>query len=263
MEIGMSSSCLYPLLTEKSLEKLGENSVKTAEIFFNALCELDPEFIKELKGIKDRFGMEIVSVHPTFSLAESFVYFSSYKRRYDEGIDTYKRYAEIVCELGGKYVVMHGGKPNKALDNRQYFDRFGEMSRMLKAEGATLLQENVVNFRAGSLKTLSDMADYLGGDAAFCLDIKQSYRGGYSPFDVLDVLGDKVMHLHISDNLLPEKDCLLPYDGNFDFEAFFDKAKEVGFKGDAIVEVYSDSYESENRLFEGYNRLNNAFCGKY
>ena len=262
MKIGISTSCFYPLLTEKSLQKIGENNVHTTEIFFNALSELEPDFVKILKGIAREYDISVLSVHPTFSLAESFVYFSSYERRYREGLDTYKRYAEIVTELGGKYVVMHGGKPNKFLTNTEYFDRFGEMSLMLKREGATLLQENVVKFRAGSMETLRDMAEHLGEAAAFCLDIKQSFRGGYSPFDAMKLLGNRVKHLHISDNLLPEKDCLLPLCGNFDFGSFFETAQNVGYKGDAVIEVYSDCYRDEKELFLSHEKLSEKILKK-
>ena len=101
MKIGMSTSCLYPQLTETAFEKLGKNGIKTAEIFFNCYSELEPRFVKGLKATADNYGINVVSVHPTFSLAESFVLFSSYQRRYDEGHEIYKRNAEIVCALGG------------------------------------------------------------------------------------------------------------------------------------------------------------------
>lgn len=259
MKIGMSTSCLYPVLTEVSLEKLGKAGIKNTEIFFNALCELKPTFVKELKRIARSYDMNVLSIHPTFSLAESFIFFSNYERRYTEGLDTYKRYAEIVCELGGKYIVMHGGKPNNAINNDEYFERFGNLSAVLKGMGATLLQENVVNFRAGDLDTLKRMSDYLGENAAFCLDVKQSLRGGYSPFDALKVLGDKVKHLHISDNLMPREDCLLPLEGNFDFAAFFKMAEDTGFSGAAVIEVYSNCFDSEDKLFSSYKSFAEKF----
>ena len=118
MKIGVSTSCLYPLETEKALLSVAEAGVKTTEVFFNANCELQKDFVFELKRIKDEYGMEIVSLHPTMSLAESFMFFSNYQRRYAEGMEFYKRYAEIAGELGAKYIIMHGGKPNRVLDNR-------------------------------------------------------------------------------------------------------------------------------------------------
>lgn len=258
MKIGMSSSCRYPLLTELAFEELGKNRVDAAEIFFNASCELEPPFVAKLKDIQKRYGINLVSIHPTMSLSESFMFFSSYERRYAEGLDSYRRYAEILCEMGGKYIIMHGGKPNKVLDNEGYFERFGILAEEMRRCGATLLQENVVKFRAGDIDVLKSMSEYLGDSAAFCLDIKQSIRGGYSPFDAVDVLGDKIKHIHISDNT-PERDCMLPLKGSFDFESFFKKVLDAGFKGDAIVEVYSDCYGESEELFESYKNIREKF----
>lgn len=254
MKLGISSSCFYPLLTEDAFLKVASYGTQTSEIFFNALCELSPEFVGKLKDIQKEYNQHVTSVHPTMSLAESFMIFSSYERRYTEAMDQYKRYSEIVCELGGKYIIMHGGKPNNVIDNRQYYEKFAKVAEAVKENGAVLLQENVVKFRAGNLQVLCDMADYLGEDAAFCLDIKQSIRGGYSAFEVLDKIGQYVKHIHISDST-DKNDCLLPLNGNFDFPLFFEKAKQKGFDGSAIIEVYENAFSRERQLFESYEKL--------
>lgn len=254
MKIGISTSCLYPMETEKALLSIAEAGIKTTEIFFNANCELQKSFVKELKKIICDYKMQVTSVHPTMSLAESFMLFSAYDRRFEEGIEQYKRYAQIANELGAKYIIMHGGKPNRVLDNKGYFERFAGIAEQVMKNGAVLLQENVVNFRAGNLAVLKEMKKYLGEDAAFCLDIKQCIRGGYSPFETLTALGGSIKHIHISDNL-PDNDCMLPLDGSFDFNAFFDLCKSVSYKGNAIVEVYRDAYGKEQELYSSYEKF--------
>ena len=254
MNIGVSTSCLYPLETEKSLLSVARAGINTTEIFFNANCELEKSFVNGLKEIKNEYGINIVSIHPTMSLAESFMLFSNYERRYVEAIGQYKRYAEIAGELGAKYIVMHGGKPNRVLDNEGYFERFARIAQTVRENGAVLLQENVVKFRAGNLQVLKSMKQYLGEDAAFCLDVKQSIRGGYSPFEAVRELGGSIKHIHISDSL-PDNDCMLPFSGSFDFPAFFELCKERGINGDAIIEVYRDAYKNADELYASYKKL--------
>lgn len=82
MKIGISTSCLYPMHTEQAFETIAKTGVELTEIFFNANCELQPEFIKKLLAIKQEYGITVSSVHPTMSLAESFMLFSNYDRRY-------------------------------------------------------------------------------------------------------------------------------------------------------------------------------------
>lgn len=254
MKIGISTSCLYPMYTEQAFKTIAEHAVELTEIFFNANCELQSPFIKELCDIKNQYEITVSSIHPTMSLAESFMLFSNYDRRFCEGLEIYKRYGCIAAELGAKYVIMHGGKPNGTMDDYGYFDRFAKVAEAVKSNGATLLQENVALFRAGNIDALAQMSDYLGDNVNFCLDVKQSIRGGYSPYDVLKILGSKIKHLHLSDS--NEKyDCMIPLSGNFDFKDFLTTAKECGYTGDAVVEVYRNAYGEPEELFTAHKKL--------
>ncbi|MDO4608359.1 MAG: sugar phosphate isomerase/epimerase [Clostridia bacterium] len=254
MKIGISTSCLYPMYTEAAFETIASRGVELTEIFFNANCELEPQFIKGLCNTKDKYGITVSSVHPTMSLAESFMLFSNYDRRFYEGLENFKRYGEIAASLGAKYVIMHGGKPNGTMDDYGYFDKFAAVAEVVRQNGATLLQENVVLFRAGKLDTLKNMSDYLGDNVNFCLDVKQSIRGGYSPYDVLNLLGSKIKHLHLSDSN-STNDCMLPLTGNFDFKDFLDTATRVGYIGDAVIELYRAAFGSPDELFEAHKKL--------
>ena len=209
MSIGISTSCFYPLETEISLSKIAKAGVKTAEMFFNSQSELKPAFIDMLLRIKNEYGMAITSIHPTMSLAESFVFFSNYERRFREGLDSYKRYSEIAAELGAKYIIMHGGKPNGICSDEEYCERFAIINETVKENGVMVLQENVSRHRAGDIEFLSSMVDILGKDVNFCVDIKQSLRCGYNPYELIDKLGDNIKHYHISDHSTAS-DCMLP-----------------------------------------------------
>lgn len=254
MKLGISTACLYPLETEKALEKVAESGIELTEIFFNAECELEDGFVRQLEKTIREYGVKISAVHPTMSLAETFMLFSDYRRRYDKGLSDYKRYAEIAAKLGARYVVMHGGKPNRVMNDDGYFDRFSGIAGAVKENGALLLQENVANYRAGNLTFLKNMYSAFGDEAAFCLDIKQCIRGGYSPFDALETLRGSIKHLHISDNS-SQDDCMLPLNGDFDFKAFFSKAYECGYCGDAVVEVYRWAYDEYSEIFDSCDRL--------
>ncbi len=260
IDIGVSTSCFYPLYTEEALRFLAVSGVKTVEIFINALSELEPEFIGELRQLKDEYGIRVSSIHPTMSLAESFMLFSAYDRRYNEGIEQFKRYAQVAGILGADYIILHGGKPNGVLDDYGYCERFAKIAGAVRQNGAELLQENVVSFRAGDLQMLKYMAETLGDEVGFCIDVKQSIRGGYTALEAIDAVGKRLKHLHISDNR-PERDCLLPLDGGFDFNALFKKAKSVGFDGSAIIEVYNSAYNDYREIICAYNKLKQQVGG--
>ena len=64
MKIGVSTACMYPMETEKSLEMLLSMGVRTFEVFLNTFSEMEESFIQGLKRQIDAAGARIVSVHP-------------------------------------------------------------------------------------------------------------------------------------------------------------------------------------------------------
>ncbi len=258
MNLGVSTSCFYPLETELALQEIGKSGVSTAEIFFNAQSELKPAFIDILKDIQNEYGINITSIHPTMSLAESFMIFSEYERRFYQSLDDFARYSEIAAELGAKYIILHGGKPNGLTTDEEYCERYMMLNEQTRKNGVTVLQENVVHFRAGEIEFLRSMRDILGDDAQFCLDIKQSIRSGYDPFDLIDEFSDNIKHCHISDHSLAS-DCLLPLNGKFNFPLFFEVMKQKGYNGAFIIEVYKNAYHDFCEVFDSYKKLKENF----
>ncbi|MBQ7726054.1 MAG: sugar phosphate isomerase/epimerase [Clostridia bacterium] len=254
MNLGVSTSCFYPLETEESLEKLGKAGIQTVEIFFNAVCELRPAFIDLLEKILRAYDMRVVSIHPTMSLAESFMIFSEYDRRYEEAEDDYRRYSEIAARFGARYIIMHGGKPNGLLTDEEYCERYMRLKTATRENGVTVLQENVVRFRAGDLDFLRSMCEILGEEAEFCLDLKQALRCGYDPMDLTREFLPHIRHFHISDHNL-SSDCLLPGDGGFNFREFADFLRQNRYAGAGIIEVYRSCYQKYDEIFDSFKKL--------
>lgn len=254
MNIGVSTASYYPLETEVAFEKIGKAGIKHSEIFFNAKCELKPAFTDMLLDIKDRYGITVAAVHPTMSLAESFMIFSAYERRFYEALEDYERYSEIAANLGARYIIMHGGKPNGILSDEEYCERYMMLKDATLKNGVTVLQENVVHHRSGDIEFLRSMRDILGDDAEVCFDIKQSVRCGYDPIQLLTEFHSNIKHLHISDHTV-SSDCMLPLSGGFDFKNFFRILNSFEYKGSCIIEVYRDAYKNYEEITKSYLKL--------
>ena len=257
MNIGISTACLYPMETEKALELLINNHVSLFEIFFNTISEIQPDFIKNLKNIVTSSGGRVKSVHPFTSGYEPYLLFTNYERRYKDTLEFYKNYFNAAGELGAEIVVIHGDRKTSetgGISNKEYFDKFGELSEIGKSFGITLAQENVNAFRSHSPKFLREMKEYLGDRAKFVLDIKQGVRSGHDPLEVCDAMGDGVVHLHINDNN-NGSDCLLPGYGETSYEQLFNVMKKHHYSGDAVIEVYRSSYGDIHELVQSYDYL--------
>lgn len=256
MDIGLSSACFYPLETEKSIVRAGETGVKTIEIFMNADSEFEPAFVKDMADICKSYGMKVSSVHTMGSFTESYHLFSSYKRRFFEAKDTsFKRHFDVMHTLGAKILVLHGIKKPGSISDEEYYDRFGELTLMGKAEGLMVCQENVVHYRSENPDFLASMGEYIGDDFNMVFDIKQSIRTGISPYEFAQQLHKYIRHIHISDHN-DESDCFVPCkNGNFDFKKFFDLMKSLGYSGDFIIELYENGFENDRELTFAVNEL--------
>ena len=262
MKIGVSSASLYPELLEDSLKMIGEAGIKTTELFVNTISEIQPEFISKLIGIKDYYGINIVSFHPFTSGFEHYMLFQSYQRRYRDCFELYKQYFSAAAQLGAKIFVLHGDKIGGSLSVEAYCERFMQLSDAAMREGVTLTQENVFRHRASDPDFIRSMISYLGNRAMFTFDIKQSVRSGYSPWEIYDAMRGHIAHIHLSDHN-NSSDCMLPGKGNFNFQKLFRIALADGYNGAALVEVYRNAYRSERELFASYNELCTQFDNLY
>ena len=238
MKIGVSTGCLYPELTEKSLALLTEGGFDLFEIFFNTYSELQDGFLNNLSDLCRVNNSEIVSLHPFTSVFESYLLFSGYERRFLDGVEVYDMYFQSAKKLGAKYVVLHGIQScYSSISTEEYCRRFSVLSHRAELSGVTLLQENVYRHWSGDKDFIKKMKELLGSGVHFVLDTKQARRCGCDPCEKAEALGSSLEHIHISDCSGAEH-CLLPGSGSFDFSRFFSTLADTGYSGDAVIEVY-------------------------
>lgn len=255
MNIGASSACFYPLETEKSFQKICEMGFSHSEIFFNSPSELSPDFIKEIRRIKDSYDVTVTSLHPYRSFSEGYDFFSKYKRRFYDATEDYKRFFSAAAELDAKYIVMHGAKHKSEIPLEEYAERFGELDSIAQTFGCNVAHENVVDFVSATPDFMGFMKSQLGTHFKAVLDIKQARRAGFDYKEFIDILGENIVHVHLSD-YDANHDCIAPSGkGLFNFNEFFAALKNIDYKGDGIVELYSDSFKDSSEILSAAEYL--------
>ncbi len=256
MSFGVSSSCLYPLCTEEALKKLGELGVKKCEIFLNSPTETTLTFAKELNRIKTEYGIDVVSVHPFSSFAETYMLFSEYLRRFDDMLEFYKRDFEVTAELGAKISIIHGSKLPQKISNAEYFERFEKLVDEGRKFGVTVAQENVNNHLSESPTFLSEMRETLGDKFNMVFDVKQSVRAGFEPLTFAKEFAGNIVHVHISDHK-EGFDCLAPGKGGFDFAKLLKIMNNANYGGDFMIELYRSNYGEYSELVQALDYVQN------
>lgn len=256
MNFGVSTSCLYPEYTEDALKFLCKNGVKNIEIFFNTECETASGYIYDLLKIKEKYGVNIVAVHSFACAYETTLLFSEYERRFLDGVKLYGKMFQAAQTLGATVLSIHGTKQLN-VQPQFYCDRFKMLFDRAAQYGVTLCQENVRAFASQDCGFIKDMREYLGSSAAFTLDVKQCLRSGVSVFDMAKSMGEGIKHVHISDSSI-NSDCLLPFDGGFDFLKFFTLLRSLNYDNNCIIEVYNNAYKDKTQIINAYNKILNA-----
>lgn len=260
MNIGISTGCLYPTLTEDCLKILCNIGFRSFEIFFNTFSELEPDYLDSLKAILSPYHAEVKSIHPFTSGFESYLLFSNYERRFSDGVKLYETYFKTAQYIGASKVVLHGlttAYPS-SLTNHEYCRRFQILQECANQYGVRLLQENVNLFRSNHIDFIQEMIRTIPDSADFVCDIKQAKRGGISPDDMIQTMGSHLRHIHIND-FSPDGKCVLPGKGCFDFARFFETVKNTNFDGDVMIEVYRSSFDKISELKEAQIFLQ-QFC---
>lgn len=241
MNIGASTSNLYPLPIEESLDNILALGIRHTEIFFNAACELEAPFVEEMRRRLDAHGAVAHAIHPHTSFMEPHFLFSVYERRADEMVENYKRNFEAAARLGARYVVLHGDRAQSPLPLETSLERYERLYDLGATFGVRVAQENVVRFRAESLDYIRALRRHLGDKAAFVLDVKQTVRCGHAIEDVAEAMGDAIVHVHVSDHTA-EQDCLLPGKGTFDYGRLRRILEARRYDGAVLLELYRRNF---------------------
>ncbi len=255
MEIGASSSCFYPMETEKAFLHVASHGFKNIEIFLNSPSETEKNFISEIKNIKENYGVNVTSVHPYESFGEGYNFFSNYYRRYEDACENYKRFFSAAAELGAKYVILHGAKFGAEIPDEEYAERFTRLNEIAMSFGCFAAHENVVTFSGEKPSFMALLKSYGKENFKMVLDVKQARKAGIEPIEYIKAVGDSIAHVHLSDKTAVG-DCAPPSEnGMFNFGELFSQLQGAGYKGKYIIELYSDGFDTIEDIIKSAHYL--------
>ncbi len=250
MEIGLSTACFYPMQTEDTIRVISDLGAPLCEVFFEADCECDLSFARLLKERMEERGVRAVSAH-AFCIPFEHQLFADYQRRIDDALVSYRRVLAAASAIGARYYTFHGDKRSERLDGLDYKHLgrcFDALLNMADAYGVSLAWENVAWCQSSRPEHIANIKNAVSRDGLkFTLDIKQANRAGVPVDEYIKVMGSDIANLHIND-FDAHATCLLPGKGVFDFAELFAKLGSAGYRGDAIVEVYSENYTDISQL---------------
>lgn len=253
MQAAVSTACLYPKPTEDALYELCLLGIQHVEIFLNSPSECRQVFVNDLAAMLKRFGTKCLSVHPWTAPNEGYMLFSGYPRRASDFLEEAKQIFQAMQRLGAKYYVLHGA-PAGACKTEIFCERFKLLSDAGRQFGVTVTLENVHRFESQSLRFLREFCRLLGDDAKLTFDTKQAVRAGIEIDEAVRVLGEHIVHVHVSDHGA-RGDCLRIGQGSFRIADFLRALGQKGFDGSVVLELYREGFGAASELAEDCRKL--------
>lgn len=256
MKIGFSTANYFPeLSTEDAISHYGDLGVEILEVFLNTYSEMTPDYMDLLNQRLQARGVRVQSVHVMSMFMEPCL-FDRLERRRQDFLDLFENTLDCLVSLGCNVHTFHGPPKNMVVQAGMAHIAacYDDLVRRARAKGVRIAQENVAYLASGELTFLQELRAAMREPLHYTFDIKQAVRSGLSPMEVVEVMGDKIINLHINDHD-EAGTCLLPGRGRFDYEKLFSKLKELNYQGGAIIELYRENFADGAELMATRQRL--------
>lgn len=258
MEIGISTASLFGrLYNEDALPLLDSIDSRVVEVFLETYSEYTEDFARLLE--KRKGSLRVHSIHTLNTHFEPQL-FSDCERTRNDALNIYESCLKVARILGASCYTLHGKarfKRGVVYDN--YEEIGGYMSvicDLAKKYGVELCLENVEWAYYNKIGFFENVKKYCA-DLRACLDVKQARVSGFDYKRYIEETGDSLRTVHLSDVDENGRTALPTKSGCFNFEELFEILAYNGFKGNCLIEVYKDNFQTTSDLKASLDYLRN------
>ncbi|MFU0799396.1 MAG: sugar phosphate isomerase/epimerase [Xylanivirga thermophila] len=262
MQIGVSTASFYPAaLTEDAVELMGKMGIKNLEVFLETYSEYDENFCMDIAQVLNKYDMRASSVH-TLSTQFEPQLFALTSRQRDDAVKIFKKVLKGAKIMGADIYVFHGPPVRANSMPNMDFKRIGritdELCDMAAEYGVRLAWENVCWCLYAYPEFAIRLLEHTKSNIYFTLDIKQAMKSGYTPYNFLEYMGDRLVNIHLCD-YDEEKRLFMPGRGSFDFNQLKRLLDKKGYDGPVIMEIYRNNYKHYSEIMDGVKHLEQIF----
>ena len=260
MEVGISTATFFlKELTENTFSVIQRCGGQTCEVFLTTYSEYEPPFVDMLN--ERRGDLSVYSVHSLNTQFEPQLFNLAPRTRSDAEA-MFRKVLAAGERLGAKVYTFHG---LSRLKKGAYFDpevvgrRMRELGGIAKEYGITLCLENVHWATFNTPDFYREMKKYSEG-CGCVLDIKQARQSGYDWREYLDVMGDTLRNVHLSD-VDKDGNIAMVGKGVFPFDELIKRLADIEYKGPLIIEQYAKNYDGYEEVAQSVEYLKNLIGG--
>lgn len=260
MDVGISTATFFlKELTEDAFSVIQRCGADVCEVFLTTYLEYEPEFANFLCERKG--DISVYSVHSLNTQFEPQLFNLAPRTR----ADAEKLFRKVLAtgqKLQAKVYTFHGLsrlKRNTFFDPAEVGKRMRELGDIALEYGITLCLENVHWATFNSPDFYAEMKKY-SKNCGCVLDIKQARQSGYDWREYLNVMGDTLKNVHLSD-VDENGNIAMVGKGVFPFDELVSRLDDVGYTGPLIIEQYAKNYDRYDEVAQSVKYLKNLVGG--
>ena len=211
--------------------------------------------LAEVQTLIQRYQMPVRVYTPEHN-AYPYNYMLGDEGQRREALDYLKRSMDMAKALGTEYMLVsvgHGGYalPRQALWQRMT-DSLRELARYGEDIGQTIVLESLTHYESSLCTTAGELAQVLEEVDSPCLlgmcDVAPPFTGREPVCNYLDLLGDRLAHLHLVDNDGSSDSHMIPGDGAVPLPELLAELYDRGYQGRCTIELVT-AYQNEPSLY--------------
>jgi protein FrlC len=266
--------CNYPF--EEAVKRIASLGYDGIEIWgcrpHAYTFDMDDEAIRDRKRAIAEAGLEVPCLTPDqFYPAPYINPASPYEKYRKQSIEFLKASLDCAAKFGAPMMSMAPGKclygQSKSNAWQLLVQAVGECADRARSLGLKLAVEPCPPIETNLMSTLHDFLqlsrDVNATNLGCLLDIAHQNITHENCTDFAKVLGDKLYHIHISDNGGTIDQGLVPGDGTVQFQPFMRSLRESGYAGYLSLEMtFSYQQDPDSAAYRAKRFMDNLFGEK-
>ncbi len=196
-----------------------------------------PGFAERIRTHMAGLGVKAYSVGAHMDYTES-----------PEMLEIAKKAVEVAARLGAKVMIVNGAHKMEDVPFAPQWERqvaaLRELARKAEEQQVLLAVEFEPGFVIDSTKVLlKAMAEIDSPMLKMNLDIGHVFLQDEDPMASIRACGELIVHGHLENMETGVHNHLVPWEGDMDLEAYARAMRDIGFDGNASLDVYQYDYE--------------------
>ncbi len=155
----------------------------------------------------------------------------------------------VAAKLGAKQMIINGAIRKEELSYEEQWDKFIADTKLICKEAEKHNVYLAMEFEPGFVadntdKMLKAFAEIHSPMLLVNVDIGHVFLQDEDPMAALEKCRGLIVHAHLENMAKGVHNHLVPWEGDMDLKAYLTKLRELGFDGNASLDVYQYDYEA-------------------